>query len=298
LNVLRQSLSLLKRRVRHAQRRALAPVTALQSSLLQTSQLQLTLQYRALAQSGGPFPSFREVGFRVHSDADEDGILLYILALTGTDSRRLVDLGANGVAASNSANLLLHHGWTGVLVDADETALRAAVDHYVASGVMPPAVVSSWLTADNVNDVITANDATGADLLLIDVDGIDYWLWKAIDCMRPRVVVVEYQDILGPQRSVVVPYDPAFSVASHEVNASENNYVGASLRALVKLGADKGYRLVACNNLGFNAFFVREDLARDSLPELAVEGGFPHPWNVHGMRERYPLVADMPWVEV
>ena len=162
---------------------------------------------------------------------------------------------------------------------------------------MPPAVVSSWLTADNVNDLIAANDATDADLLLIDVDGIDYWLWKAID-IRPRVVVIEYQDILGPQRSVVVPYDPAFSVGSHEVNASENNYVGASLRALVKLGADKGYRLVACNNLGFNAFFVREDLARDSLPELAVEDGFPHPWNAHGMRERYPLVADMPWVEV
>jgi hypothetical protein len=67
---------------------------------------------------------------------------------------------------------------------------------------------------------------------------------------------------------------------------------------MVKLGAEKGYRLVAVNAYGFNAFFVRNDLGRDALPEIGVEDGFPHPWNAFGMRERYPLVADLPWEEV
>jgi len=294
---LRQPLSLIKRQVRVAQRRALDPVTASQTALLQTSQLQLKLDYHALLHAGGPFPSYRDVGFRVYSDADEDGILLYILSLIGSGSRRLVDLGARGLGASNSANLIMHHGWTGLLTDAHEESLRVAQDLYARQGVMPPAVVTSWLTAENVAGLITEHGAADADVLLIDIDGNDYWLWKALD-IRPRVVVIEYQDILGPERSVVIPYDPSFDVHAHAVNANENNYVGASLRALVKLGRAKGYRLVACNRYGFNAFFVRDDLGSESLPEIAIEEGFTHPWNVQGMRERFPLVADMPWVEV
>jgi hypothetical protein len=112
------------------------------------------------------------------------------------------------------------------------------------------------------------------------------------------VVVIEYQDIIGPERSITIPYDPAFSLDRYQVNQKHNNYVGASLRAMVKLGASKGYRLVATNSYGFNAFFVRQDLAPDLLPEIPVEDGFPHAWNEYGARERWPLVAHMPWQEV
>jgi len=55
---------------------------------------------------------------------------------------------------------------------------------------------------------------------------------------------------------------------------------------------------VAVNGYGFNAFFVRDDLAVDLLPAIPVEEGFPHPWNTFGMRARWPLVAHMPWEEV
>jgi hypothetical protein len=40
-------------------------------------------------------------------------------------------------------------------------------------------------------------------------------------------------------------------------------YFGASLAALEKLAARKGYRLVFCEEAGVNAFFVRNDLAPD-----------------------------------
>ncbi|HEV3002611.1 MAG TPA: hypothetical protein VGW75_17870 [Solirubrobacteraceae bacterium] len=97
---------------------------------------------------------------------------------------------------------------------------------------------------------------------------------------------------------MTIPYDPEFSRDRHEVNAVENNYVGASLRAMVKLGESKGYRLVATNSYGFNAFFLRDGLATDLIPTIAVEDGFPHAWNEYGMTERWPLVAGMPWQEV
>jgi hypothetical protein len=55
---------------------------------------------------------------------------------------------------------------------------------------------------------------------------------------------------------------------------------------------------VATNAYGFNAFFVRDDLAADLLPEIPVEAGFPHPWNRFGFEQRWPLVQDLPWQEV
>jgi hypothetical protein len=58
-------------------------------------QLILTLQYRELQRVGAKLPSLDEVGFRVYSESDEDGILLYLFSLLGTSTRTLVDLGAS-----------------------------------------------------------------------------------------------------------------------------------------------------------------------------------------------------------
>lgn len=293
--VLRQ----LKQRLRSLQAKALAPVTELQSASLQATQRQLLVQYATLARTGGALPSLRDVGFRVFSDADEDGILLYLFALIGAPTRRLVDIGSAAMAGSNTANLLLHHGWTGLLIDADEESLHATMDFYARARAYPPLLTAQWVTAENVDGLLAAQGVTGdVDLLSIDIDGNDYWVWQAITVVSPRVVVIEYQDILGPDRSVTIPYDPEFRLDRFPVNARDNNYVGASLRALAKLGTAKGYRLVGCNRTGWNAFFVRADLGSDLLPEAAVADCFTHPWNEHGMRHRFPLVQGMPWVEV
>jgi hypothetical protein len=40
---------------------------------------------------------------------------------------------------------------------------------------------------------------------------------------------------------------------------------------LVKLGKEKGYTLVACNNTGANAFFVRNDLLNDKFTIYPIE---------------------------
>jgi hypothetical protein len=62
----------------------LEPMTRTQSALLQTTRLQLALRYRELAASGAPRPSYRDVGFGVYCDADEDGIILYLLSIVGS----------------------------------------------------------------------------------------------------------------------------------------------------------------------------------------------------------------------
>ncbi len=75
-------------------------------------------------------------------------------------------------------------------------------------------------------------------------------------------------------------------------------FAGASLRAFTMLASGKGYRLVGVNRYGYNAFFVRNDLASETVPAVDVADCFSHPKVIEGMADRFPLVADLPWVEV
>lgn len=101
------------------------------------------------------------------------------------------------------------------------------------------------------------------DLLSIDIDSNDFWVWNAITEIMPRVVVIEYNASLRPPLSLVIPYDPVR-------RWDGSNYFGASLEALVRLADRKGYRIVGCNFAGVNAFFVRNDLCCDWFIEPAT----------------------------
>jgi hypothetical protein len=266
------------------------------------TQVLLTLAYRELRRSGAELPSFRGVGFQAFSQADEDGILLYIFSQIGAESRIYVEICAGDGRECNTTNLLVHHRWTGLLVDGDDENVRRGVRYFgdnPSTYVYPPRFVHAWVTRENVNSLAHDNDFRGEiDLLSLDVDGVDYWLWEALDAVTPRVVVLEYNDILGPHRSCTVPYAPDFRAGDYPMTDGMPNFAGASLPAFVKLGARKGYRLVGCNAYGYNAFFVRQGVGEGVLPEVAVESCFTHPKVIQGMKERYPTVQHLPWVEV
>ena len=122
----------------------------------------------------------------------------------------------------------------------------------------------SLVTAENINTLIKSADLDGEiDLLSIDIDFNDYWVWRAIQVVKPRVVVIEYNAGLRPPLSLTVPYQPNHA-------GGGTNFFGASLEALVRLGRQKGYRVVGCNISGSNAFFVREDLCADHFIEPAT----------------------------
>ena len=228
------------------------------------SQIQLKLYYRSLLGTGR-LPTLDEVGFKVLSQADEDGILLYIFllyifALIGAPTKTSVELCAGSGIECNTSNLFIHHGWSGLLIDGDRQMVRDGQDFYRRNRhtcVYPPTFVHSWITRDNVNQVLVDSGFAGEiDLLSLDMDGVDYWIWDAMTEIRPRVVVLEYQDILGPDRAVTVPYADDFNAWVHPTTRDMPNFCGASLSAFVKLGRRKGYRLVGCNRYGYNAFFV------------------------------------------
>jgi hypothetical protein len=118
-----------------------------------------------------------------------------------------------------------------------------------------------------VDALVASNGFSGPiDLLSLDVDGNDYWIWNALSCIDPAVVVLEFNANCGPERAVTMSYEPDF-----RLDVTVQPYrCGASLPAFVKLARAKGYRLVGVQSLGFNAFFIRDGLGEALLPERSV----------------------------
>jgi hypothetical protein len=259
----------------------------------------LALQYRQLRHAGGVPLRIPDAGFRCYSQFEEDGIILFIFSMIGTSKKSCVEICAGDGMECNTANLIVNHRWTGLLVDGNPENVAKAEEFYSSNPdtkYWKPAIVHGWITKDNVNEVITSNGFSGeVDLLSLDIDGIDYWLWKEIACISPRVVVMEFNHLWGPDASVTVPYADDFVA---EFTPYGSDYAGASLRAMVKLSRDKGYHLVGTNAIATNAFFLRDDLACDWLPEIDPASCFEHPRARFGMEHRFPAIKDKKWIEV
>jgi hypothetical protein len=192
-------------------------------------------------------------GLKVYSQNDEDGMIAEVFRRIGAGSRRFIEFGVEDGTESNSTFLLLQ-GWHGSWIDGSRVSAARARERF---GDYPVEVVDAYVTAENADEMIARlSGGEDLDLLSIDIDSNDYWVWKAITTTRPRLVVIEYNASLPPPLRKTVRYDP-----SRPWDGS--NYFGASLAAFEALGRQKGYSLVGCSLSGTNAFFVRDDLVGD-----------------------------------
>jgi hypothetical protein len=208
--------------------------------------------------------------FRRYSQNGEDGILLRIFSIIGTTDRRFVEIGSGDATECNTRNLWEGWGWSGLLVEGDPE-LAAVADEGTPEHVV---VRQCFVDAENIDQLIRSSGVSGdIDLLSIDIDGNDYWVWRAIDAVSPRVVVIEYNAAFGPEVSATVPYEPD-RVADFGRSLAERVYCGASLAALVRLGSEKGYALVGCDSSGVNAFFVRRDCLVQPLTEMEASAAW------------------------
>ena len=210
--------------------------------------------------------------FKAFSQWGEDGILQYLIHNLPIRNRTFIEFGVEDYRESNTRFLLLHDDWQGFVMDGSERhiAVIRRDDLFWRHDLQARV---AFVTRESI-DALLAGSGFDPDvgLLSIDIDGNDYWVWEAITCIRPRLVVCEYNGLFGLD-PVSVPYDPAFRrTAAHHSNL----YFGASITALGHLAAAKGYVFVGANRAGCNAFFVRADLAPEGLgiepAQGAVEG--------------------------
>jgi hypothetical protein len=215
--------------------------------------------------------------FRLHSQNQEDGVLLALLEAAGVGPRRFVEIGC-GDNGGNSGMLAGEFGFEGLMVDGAESNVAACRLRF------PRATVEqAWIERETVDELVTSRGFGGeVDLLSVDIDGNDLYVWDALASVRPRIAIAEYNSLMGPEASVTIAYDPAFVM--RQVEGADGGYFGASLTALTRSMAKRGMRLVTTDFRGVNAFFLREDLA----PQIpAVE-----PARVFRMLDKHQRMVD------
>ncbi len=180
----------------------------------------------------------------ITSTTGEDGILEKIFEIIPNSNNWCVELGAgNGIKFSNSYNLIVNKGWSSVQIEGDPIKYEELIKTH---GENPKVICLnkyvSFFGTDTLDNIFQKTSLPRSfDLLSIDIDGNDYYLWESLEHFRPKVIVIEFNPSIPNQVEWV-----------QEKNMEVNQ--GCSLLSLINLGKRKGYELISATWL--NGIFV------------------------------------------
>lgn len=246
-----------------------------------------------------------DVEFKVYSQWGEDGIIDWLVSHVEMPNDRFVEFGVEAFDEANCRFLLRNRNWKGLVLDGSEanmTSLRSQPLYWMHDLTAKAA----FITTDNIDGLIAGAGFGGPlGILSVDIDGNDYWVWEAMTCVAPAIVICEVNPVFGDTRAVTVPYDPAFR---RFISHHSGLHFGASIAALIHLAGKKGYRFVGTSSTGINAFFVKDELARPVLDLIETVKAFPPRHRdsrdesgrmtfLSGMA-RFDAIRDMPVIDV
>lgn len=265
------------------------------SNMGAANQIILKNQYKIMSKMG-IYPNIEEVGFREFSQFEEDGILLYIFSLLGEGNKRVVELCCGTGDECMSANLIINHGWDGLLFEGGgkdyQKCRKFFLTHLNSRLLCPPKIVKAWITKDNVNQLIMDNGFIGeVELLSLDMDGNDYYIMDAISVISPKVIICETHSFIPMDKAVTMPYKEDFC-------KNKSDFYGVSTAGMVKLMKRKGYRLIAAHRYGGNCIFMRNDIGTDIFPEIEIVQIRKHRYFNELGKERWERVRDSKWIDI
>jgi len=260
------------------------------------NQLKTSWLSKKIINSKGQKQVLRLNEYKIYSQNGEDGIINYIFSKIKPASKTFIEIGVEDGKECNTANLIINFDWKGVLIEGNKNYAEKAKQYYKN---YPVKVVNSFITKENVNKIINSSNLNKEiDILSLDIDGNDYWIWEEISIIKPRVVIIEYNSILG-NKSISTAYDPVFDRYKKHKSGL---YYGASLTALTKLAKTKGYVLIGCCSAGVNAFFIRKDLVKNNFNELTPEEAYYENWSpvikLETTQNQFKKIKNMPFKEI
>ncbi len=202
----------------------------------------------------------------ITSQNGEDGIIEEMFKRIGTENKLCVEFGAwDGNHLSNTWNLWKNNGWNAILIEGDKNKFsdlnNNVNEHHNVT------VSNTFVKIDGENSldsILTRHSAPERfDLLSIDIDGDDYYIFKSLKKFTPRVVVIEFNATVPPFMEIV---------------QETGEFFGASALAILNLAHEKRYRIVACtetncilvNDADFHKLGIVEPQLKNIFPEHAL----------------------------
>ena len=192
----------------------------------------------------------------------EQGVLEEIFEKIGPVNTFCVEFGAgDGGALPLTVGRFIDNGWDALLIEANPGYYASLKERYGNSVKILNQTVE--IEGDNSLDSILRVHSPGKiDLLVIDVDSVDGYIFQSMVQHLPRVVVVEHHDLLHPADMSDAPEPPPVEDCGKIVDVNPEGFgycVQWSARAIRGLAERKGYVPVFTSRC--NTILVRADEA-------------------------------------
>lgn len=239
--------------------------------------------------------------FSGFSQNGEDGLIEVLRKQLISSNRYFVEIGSADGMQNNSSWLVVAEQYAGLMVEGDPELVDRAkrlIPHYSIGAEC----LKMFVNSNNIQDLKTLALFSNPDIFSLDIDGVDYYVAEAVFDVgfRPKIFVVEYNSVFGPERSMTVPYKENFSFG---VEHSSRLYYGVSISAWRKFFDKQGYRFVTVDSKGVNAFFVDSNSFDPEFLD-AIEG-VPFNENLYQLRkfrgdfkEQFKLIEGQRFVDV
>jgi hypothetical protein len=239
--------------------------------------------------------------FSGFSQNGEDGILDILRKQLRASNRYFVEIGAADGIENNTAWLLVAEKYAGLMIEGNphlvERAKRTVIGYSIGAEIH-----NLFVTKTTVQEIKALALHDDPDVFSLDIDGNDYYIAKAIldSGLRPKIFVVEYNSVFGPERSVTVEYQEDF-VFTHA--HPTHLYYGVSISGWRVFFSQYGYRFVTVDRNGVNGFFVDPEYFDESF--LSAVHGLDFAENQSQFKkfrvpgeEQYLLIADQKFMSI
>ena len=239
--------------------------------------------------------------FSGFSQNGEDGILDVLRSQLRSGNRHFVEIGASDGVENNTAWLLVAEKYAGLMVEGDRW-LSARAQRNIMSHSIGAECRQMFVTVESLPVIRATVAHADPEVFSLDIDGNDLYIMRAAleAGFRPRIIVVEYNSVYGPDRSVTIEYQPAFTLG--ESHPSQLHY-GVSVSGWRTMLEARGYRFVTVDRNGVNAFFVDPVWFEQGF--LNAIAGLRFAENLYQLRKfgmhserQFELIADQPMVVV
>ena len=212
--------------------------------------------------------SINQYEFKITSQNNEDGIIDFLSKNILKPDNIFFEIGFD-FHEFNSLNLIKQE-WSGTLIDGDIIKcdkLRVCLKNNFSEEKV--VVRNQFVDYDNINEIIRKEIIlNNFDFFSLDTDGMDYWILQSLN-FNPKIICAEFNPWFGKVKALTIPKSKSF-------NYQSDMFYGASIKAFKYLLNKKGYKLVAIESSGNNAFFINQKEFKIYFEELDIEKSFKY----------------------
>lgn len=206
-------------------------------------------------------PRLNRFASDTYSENGEDGVIRELFHRMRVQGGWIVEFGAwDGMLGSNTFRLIEEsEQFRAVYIEGDASRYQDLVKtaNRVNGRIIPINAYVQSTGAGSLSAILSSTPIPlEFELLSIDVDSTDYFIWKELEGYKPKLVIIEINSSIP---------------SGVEYFHGQGEKSGSSFLSTLKLGLEKGYTLVCHTG---NMFFVRNDL----VPRIHLQGFYlEHP---------------------